>query len=241
MGHVLRATIIQSGVTPEVDFGYNYGQLGCIALDTDSNIYVGNFLNSRILKFDPDGVLLSVFHSSSIPVWGSISVAVDTTYNVYVADSHGGLQKFAPNGTLLTNCNITSLFPYFEDPQIRSFRPQGLAIDSSNNLYLSDSYNNRVFKLDSQGEVLAILATSNPSLRVPTVVTLDANDNIYVVDTGNTRVVKFGTTGSVLKTFETSNPPLSDPTGMAVDLDNNLYVVDTWNNNRIVVWGSNSD
>lgn len=129
----------------------------------------------------------------------------------------------------------------FAEGTFTSFNPQGLAVDSSNNLYVSDSYNNRVFKLNSAGEVLTILTTSDPSFRTPTAITVDANDNIYVVDVRNNRVLKFGTTGSVLRTFETSNPALSDPMGIAVDMDNNLYVVDNLNNNRIVVWRSNSD
>ena len=81
--------------------------------------------------------------------------------------------------------------------------PYGLAFDSSNNLYIVDTGNNRVQKLIS-GTSMAVTVigyangTAGPGmdqLASPIGIFFDSNENIYVADRGNDRI-QFYTKGT---------------------------------------------
>src|SRR5665213_1602071 len=78
------------------------------------------------------------------------------------------VMKFAANGTLLAEFSTTNpAFGFLN----------GIALDGSSNIYVADTYNFRVVKLDSIGTQIAIFNTSNfPPLGI----TLDAGNNIYL-------------------------------------------------------------
>src|SRR5438876_663229 len=87
---------------------------------------------------------------ASITKWGSQGtgngqfknpsyVAVDSSGNVYVADSgNNRIQKFNSDGTFITKWGSTGT----ADGQFRG--PDGFAIDSSGNVYVADYGNNRI-------------------------------------------------------------------------------------------------
>lgn len=100
------------------------------------------------------------------------------------------------------------------DDEDRGFRnPQGLALDSADNLYVADKGNDRVVKLSADGsQVLLQIAKldnhgrSKPGsgtgeLRQPQDVAVDANGDIYVADSGNHRIQVFDATGAFLRQF----------------------------------------
>ena len=74
---------------------------------------------------------------------------------------------------------------------VRLSDAQGLALDSSNNLLIADTGNNRVIWVSSSGQLLQELTTSRPALRGPQDLVVDAAGNCWVADTGNNRLVLF--------------------------------------------------
>ena len=163
-----------------------------IALDSAGNVYVADFGNARIQKFDANGKFLTK--------WGSLGagegqfheprgIAVDSRGNVYVVDSgNHRVQKFSPAGAFLAKWGI----PGNEDGQF--FLPFGIAIDSQSNVYVADALNHRIQKFAAGGKFLTQwgrLGKEDGLFNAPTGIAIDADGNIYVADSVNSRLQKF--------------------------------------------------
>jgi hypothetical protein len=124
--------------------------------------------------------------------------------------------------------------------------PAGTFVDTAGNIYIADTLNHRVLKLNSafvyQGQfgVTGISGADNIHLNSPQGVTVDTSGNIYVADTLNQRIVKlnsgfayvtqFGITG--VTGSDTSH--LNSPYQITIDsTQSNLYVAD-YGNSRVV-------
>jgi sugar lactone lactonase YvrE len=101
-------------------------------------------------------------------------------------------------------------------------------MDSSGNLYIADTGNNRVVKLTSAG-VQTTLLSGSALVNAPHALAVDRSGNLYVADTGNNRILKLpsGGTASVV------GSGFSAPEGVSVDYWGNVYIADT-GNNRVV-------
>lgn len=96
--------------------------------------------DSRVAKFTSDGVLIGRWNTSSI----DRGIAIDSSGNVIVANTFSDtIDKFTNNGILLTQFGSHGT----GDGQFNS--PHYIAVDSFNNLYVSDTYNHciQVFAL----------------------------------------------------------------------------------------------
>jgi len=130
------------------------------------------------------------------------------------------------------------------------YDPTGLAVDSSGNLYVVDTFNNRVQKFTNAGTYVSQLGcapigptpvpsapactagSGNGEFHYPTHVAVDSSGNVYVVDSGNNRVEKFDSSGHFLLAWGTlgaGDDQFNYPTGIAVDALGNVYVTDSGN------------
>jgi DNA-binding beta-propeller fold protein YncE len=131
--------------------------------------------------------------------------------------------------------------------------PQSVALDSSNNVYVTDSGNARVVKLDKNNNYLTqwgSYGTGNGQFGSPYGIAVDSSNNVYVTDNLNNRVEKFDSGGNYLTqwgSLGSGNGQFSSPWGIAVDSSNNVYVADLANNrvekfdsngNYLTQWGS---
>lgn len=107
-----------------------------VAVDGSNNVWVADFGNSRVQKFNSSGTYQSQFAVPESPYF----IAVDSSTNVYVTDSDSQVQKFNSSGIFLAK--VGSYGP--AHGQLKN--PQGLAVDTSGDLYLADRGNNRVEK-----------------------------------------------------------------------------------------------
>jgi DNA-binding beta-propeller fold protein YncE len=157
-----------------------------IAIGPDDSIYVVDQGRTRIVKFSPDGRVLTTWGSSGNgdgQFGDHTSVAVDPTSNkVYVADPRNSrIEIFDSHGNFLTKWSVPEWAqPYgFED----------LAIDSQRGrLYASSAHMNTILVFDFQGNRNGTLAPTPPDkLNGPSALAL-ATDKLFVLNTGSSRV-----------------------------------------------------
>ena len=229
-----------------------------VALDAANNLYVADTSNNRVLEYN------TPFTTTSVS--GSGDVTADL---VFGQGSTGTGSEFTTNNAF-TPPSATSLW-----------EPRGVAVDSSGNLYVADSANQRVLEYNTpltttsvsgSGDVTADLVfgqgsggnafssamgcqTTSTGLCYPQGLALDGSNNLYVADWNNTRVLEyntplagtspnvtadlvFGQGGSfTASSAGTSNTGLAYPAGVAVDNSNNVYVADT-SNNRLLEYNT---
>jgi hypothetical protein len=129
--------------------------------------------------------------------------------------------------------------------------PVRVAVDGSGNVYIADTYNNRIDKVTPTG-VLSIIAgtgsggqpTPGPAtsskLNSPFGLAVDGSGNVYIADSGNNRIDKVTPAGVLSIIAGTGNggqptpgpatsSDLSFPSGVAVDGSGNVYIADTYN------------
>jgi len=203
-----------------------------IAVDSSGNVYVTDILtNDRVQKFDSTGGFLTKWGSSGSgneQLNTPSGVGVDSSGNVYTIDTtNERVQKFASTDGGVTYTFVTAWGGHGSvDGQFNA--PSDIAVDSSGNVYVADSHNNRIQKFDSSGHYMTQWGgpgSGDGEFMVPNRIAVDSSGNVvYVTDMFSDRIQKFASTdGGVTYTFVTKWE-LSHANGIAVDLDGNVYV-----------------
>ncbi len=180
-------------------------------------------------------------------------VCVDSAGNVYVADTaNHNIRKIDPAGNAATLAGTTNSGPAVAGPvaantaQFNS--PAGVAVDSAGNVYVADTGNHVIRKIDQVAATVTTIAgtgvagsvnNASPLLAQfssPNGIAVDGAGNIYIADTGNSLIRLMDNTGNV-STFAGSiagyaNGPaasarFSSPRGVDVDQNTNVFVADT--------------
>lgn len=127
--------------------------------------------------------------------------------------------------------------PTPQEKQARTYLnfPFDVTTDSSGNIYVADSGNDRIVKFDHSGNYLMQFGMSGKDdgqFMDPRGVAVDESGNIYVADTINNRIEKFDSAGKfILKfgTYGTDNGQFHGPYSVAIDRSGSVYVADVGN------------
>lgn len=179
-------------------------------------------------------------------------MVVDALGNLYTTETTGTyIQMFTPAGVRTVIAGTGHTGSADGKGSTASFNlPQGLAIDIAGNIYVADSGNNLIRKIDTRGIVTTIagsgaIGSSNgqgtaASFNFPQGIAVDNSGNIYVADTGNDLIRKIDPTGMVTtlagsvvagNANGTGAAALFNiPQGLAVDNNSNIFVADANNN-----------
>jgi hypothetical protein len=244
--YVLPTTATGAG-TISIGSGLSFSLLG-----QTINAYAGQ---SGSAAYGGDGGLATASTLS-----GPASVAIDQAGNLYLADrANSVIRKITQAGYISTYAG-TGAAGYSGDggaaTSAQLSAPWGVAADSTGNLYIADTGNNRIRKVTSAGIISTFAGTgvagfggdgaaaTSAQISSPYGVAIDSNSNLYIADAGNRRIRKVvsggnittyagnGTAGYSGDGAAASSAELNQPMGLAVDSSGNLYIADE-NNNRV--------
>jgi DNA-binding beta-propeller fold protein YncE len=142
------------GIGTAAQFYWPYG----VAVDsTGSTVYVADYNNQRIRKITSAGVVTTLAGSTygyadrtgTLAQFRSpYGVAVDSSGSVYVADrDNHRIRKITSTGVVTTLAGSTYGYADGTGTAAQFFSPSGVAVYGSGNVYVADTYNNRIRKL----------------------------------------------------------------------------------------------
>ena len=161
---------------------------------------------------------------------------IDVDGNVVLVAGSISEPGFSGDGGLATNAKLAG--------------PRGISIDKHGNIYIADTYNGRVRKIDGQGIIKTIAGGGtggdgglavNASLASPVDVITDSAGNVYISEQGASRIRKVDKNG-IITTYagngvagyggdsgKAINASINLPTGICFDKKGNLIIADTHN------------
>jgi sugar lactone lactonase YvrE len=162
-------------------------------------------------------------------------VAVDSAGNVYVADYwYSTIRKISSSGVVTTLAGLANSQGSADGvgSAARFRAPEGVAVDSSGNIYVADTLNFTVRKISPGGVVTTIAglagafgntdgAGTAARFSYPSAIAVDSSGNIYVAEQPYGRIRKI-TPAGVVSTFAAADYPGA----IAVDSSGNVYVAD---------------
>jgi trimeric autotransporter adhesin len=215
-----------------------YGPTAC-ATDSSGNLYLADNANNVIRKvslssgiimnfagngldagtsngtFSGDGgsaVLAGINHSNG--------VAVDGAGNLYIADTGNQRIRMVSAATgIITTIAGTGVRGYSGDggPATKAefYDPEGLAVDSAGNVYITDTINSVVRKITAGTGIISTIGGTGgypgsfggdgglatmAQFNDPSGVAVDSAGNVYVADSGNERVRKITVSTGIIQT-----------------------------------------
>ncbi len=244
-----------------------------LVLDAAGNLFFADYLNYRIRKIDrATAIITTVAGNGQRPTADDYGPAIaarlyypravvcDTVGNMFVADAFNQriIKISATSGTTETVAG-DGTYGYSGDGDLavyaQLFNPSGVALDSSGNLFISDSDNHVVRKVDAgTGEISTVAGNGygsggdngpaiNAGLEEPLGIAIDSTGNLYIADSYNQRIRKVDAQTKIITTvagngnkgYSGDGRPaiesqLAYPSSVAVDTNSNLYISDTSNN-----------
>lgn len=185
-----------------------------LAVDASGNIFVADYRNYVIRKITPAGVVTTFAGTTgdagfangtgtSASFSGTFGITIDGSGNLYVGDHQNScIRKITPAAVVTTVAGMG--MQGWRDGQADSakfFNPTQLIADAAGNLYVSDTYNNRIRMVTTSGQVITLAGTGNAGyvegagvstqLDFPIGITGDfANNDLYICDFQNHRIRK---------------------------------------------------
>jgi len=187
---------------------------------------------------------------SAVYIWGD-GLALDASGNAYVSDERRHVvYKVTPAGATTVLAGVPDQRGSAGDggPATSALlnTPRGVAVDSSGNLYIADTSNNRVRKMTPAGVLSTVAGTGTTGfsgdgaaataaqLAFPRGVAVDAAGNLYIADASNHRIRKVTSVGIISTAAGpgtgAGTEQFEEPVDVALDKAGNLYVADRFAN-----------
>lgn len=179
-------------------------------------------------------------------------LAFDSKDNLFVVDNtNHSIRKITPNGAVSTFAGGIQGFADATGTAAKFNYPYFIAIDTQDNLFVTDRANHKIRKITPNGVVTTFAgstegnddgAGTDAKFSLPYGITIDSDNNLYVSDVDNHNIRKITSSGEVT-TLAGSTQGFADanigtdakfnfPSCLAIDKDNNLIVAD-FNNHKI--------
>ena len=243
-----------------------------IAVDQTGNVYITDTFNHRIRKVEIiSGIITTIAGNGQDGFGGdegqateaSLSepsgIAIDRSGDIFIADfmNHKIRKVDVATGVITTVAGSgNGSFSGDNGPAIYADLtcPGGVAVDNEGNIFIADTFNNRIRMIDKDTGIINTVAGDDASFRVgdkkssekslsrPYSIALDSKGDIYTTDSDNHMVRKiYRKTGEIVTVagngkagFSPDETPANEtslnyPFGIAIDQADNIYIADTFN------------
>jgi sugar lactone lactonase YvrE len=254
-----------------------------VVTDALGNIFLSDSNNNRIRRVDVVTGLISTvagtgtsgYNGDNIPATQAMvstpaGLAIDGAGNLYFADTGNHIIRRidAVTGIITTVAGTPGVQGYSGDSQAatsaRLTFPEGVALDVSGNLYLADTGDNAVRKVDTSGTITTIAGTGVPGyngdgiaattaqLNNPWNITVAPDGSLYIADLDNHRIRRIAGSGVIATVAGTgvsgfsgdgsaaTSAQLKAPAAVVLDPAGNLYIADSGNNRVRKVYATTS-
>ncbi len=245
----------------------NLGEVSGLARDSVGSLYVSDQTNNIVVKITPSGTL-TVFAGNGLTEYSGDNgpatqaglnspgfLLFDASDNLYIADlDHNRVRRVTPAGIISTfagggqDVNTTPVEGIAATSTFLS--PNGIAIDSTGNLYVSDGNHKTIRKIRTDRTVVTVAGNgvqgfsgdggpaTSASINFATGLAVDLSGNLYIADKDAHRIRKVTTDGIIQTIAGTGqngysgdgglavNAVLSQPNGLFPDTAGNLYFAD---------------
>ncbi|UCE56101.1 MAG: hypothetical protein JSV31_11845 [Desulfobacterales bacterium] len=235
-----------------------------VYLDAEGNLYIADFGNHCIRKVDSGGIITTVAGTSTPGYSGDggpaneaslyypTGVTADASGNIYIADYYNNRVRKVDKSGIITTVAGTATPAYSGDggsaTEASLNHPYDVAVDASGNLYISDSGNQCIRKVDTGGIITTVAGNGNngysgdggfatdAQFKYPLGMAVDLEGNLYIADVNNHRVRKVDKSGIITTVAGNGTPGYSgdggpateasiyNPRGLAVDSAGDLYI-----------------
>ena len=241
-----------------------------IVFDVFGNLYIADTDNHCIRMVNTAGIITTIAGNGTGGYSGdggpATSAELDAPYGVtfdsfndlYIADYGGNsIRKINTVGIISTIAGNGTLGFSGDGGQATAaelFYPQGVRFNAAGNLFITDTYNNRIRMINSLGTINTIIGNgvlgfsgdggqaTGAELYQPVGIIFDAANNLYFSDSENNRIRKVNAAG-IISTIagngiggysgdggEVTTAELHNPAEIAFDLAGNMYITDYKNN-----------
>lgn len=241
-----------------------------VAIDSAGAVYFSEWSMHRVRRIDPrTGIINTVAGSGETAYSGDnglatatavphpFGIAIDASGNLFIADAsiHRIFRVDATTGIIKNvagNGSRGSAGDGSPATGAQLNQPQYVAVDTAGAIYISDTGNNRIRRLDPRTGIITTIAgtgvagfsgdngpAASARLSSPKGITTDREGNIYIADMENHRIRKIEATSGLITTIAGTGEAgfagdnslataatLWNPEGLCMDADGNLYIGD---------------
>ncbi|MFO1476721.1 MAG: immunoglobulin domain-containing protein [Verrucomicrobiota bacterium] len=241
-----------------------------VAVDSSGSFFIADEGNSCIRQVSSNGIITTVAGTGAADYTGDggpatsaalsypDGVAVDGAGNLYIADSGNNVIRRVNAGGSITTVAGTGAAGYSGDsgPAITATLsyPETVLLDTAGNVYIADSQNNVVRKVDTNGIIRTVAGSgvlgyrgdggyaTNARLSYPYGLALDSFGNLFIGDSGNHVIRKVSVDATISTVAGDGNrgysgdggparsAHLAFPNGVGLDIYGNLFISDGQNN-----------
>jgi len=241
-----------------------------VVFDTAGNVYIAEWANSRIREISASTGDINTVAGDGTPgysgdggpatsaeLYNPGGIAMDSSGNIYIADTNNyRIRKVTASTGIITTVAGNGTYGYSGDggpaTSAELAYPEKVALDGSGNIYIADSYNERIRKVTASTGVITTVAgngtagysgdggpATSAELSSPAGVALDSSGNIYIADLSNSRIRKVTVSTGVITTvagngtagYSGDGGPATSaeiffPFSVATDSGGNFYIAD---------------
>lgn len=244
-----------------------------VAVGATGNLYIAEIGSNRVRRVDATTRIITTIAGTGVTGYGGDGgpatsaqlatprgAALDAEENVYIADlNNNRVRRVASATGVISTVAGTGGFGYAADGSAATsatlIGPQAVATDVDGNVFIADSYNRRIRRVDAGSGVTTTVAGTGTNgntgdggpataarFSLPSDLAFDAAGNMYVVDSSSQVVRRIAASTGIITTvagngtfgYSGDDGPATSaqfkyPAGIAVDGAGNLYIADSFN------------